>query len=281
MNFFDTSAKKVLPFRFWCQKIMPLTYDDSLSYYEAICKLSAKCNEIIDALNNIDADFKEYVNSAMVNLISYIDQQDALLKVEFDTKINEVIKKHDVEMMNLYQYIVKIQNELYEWFIQDQKRQDNKIAQWLIQLYDEVNELIKDIQTDMNNPVTGEISSIIQAIEDLYNALRYKAFDCITFDSMSQDCLFWDGRLFTALEFDLYGYQKYGYPSCNCYMTNPYTGERDLIANVVNMIISRESNSLDCDEFDGFDYITVTFYDDKEMDAYIADFQNRPILTAR
>lgn len=28
------------PFRFWCQKVLPLAYDDALSYYEVLCKLS-------------------------------------------------------------------------------------------------------------------------------------------------------------------------------------------------------------------------------------------------
>jgi hypothetical protein len=27
------------PFRFWCQKALPLVYDDSLSYYELLCKV--------------------------------------------------------------------------------------------------------------------------------------------------------------------------------------------------------------------------------------------------
>lgn len=277
MNYYD-QAGKVRPLRFWCQKILPLTYDDSLSYYELLCRFASKCNEIIDAINNIDQNFKDYVQGSIDDLKAYIDEQDTLLKVEFNTKINEIIKKHDDELLRLYQYTVKLHNDLWNWVKEDQERQDLKIASWLIELYDEINLLIKDLNTSIDNPITGEITSIKQAINDLYNALRYKAFDCITFDGMAQDCLYWDNRLFTAIEFDLYGYAKYGYPSCNCYMTNPYTGERDLISNVVQMIISKESNSLTCTEFDSTIYITVSFYDDKEMDAYIADFENRPIL---
>ena len=30
---------------FWCQKVIPLVFDDSLSYYEAICKFMQKLNE--------------------------------------------------------------------------------------------------------------------------------------------------------------------------------------------------------------------------------------------
>ena len=39
------------PLAFWCQKILPLTFDDSLSYYEQLCKLANKLNEVIEELN--------------------------------------------------------------------------------------------------------------------------------------------------------------------------------------------------------------------------------------
>ena len=38
--------------RFWCYKILPLVYDDSLSYYELLCKMTAKVNEVITAMND-------------------------------------------------------------------------------------------------------------------------------------------------------------------------------------------------------------------------------------
>lgn len=37
--------------RWGCQKVLPLSYDDSLSYYENVCKLVDKMNEIINAIN--------------------------------------------------------------------------------------------------------------------------------------------------------------------------------------------------------------------------------------
>ena len=35
-------------FRFWCQKVLPAVYDDSLSYYELLCKVIEKLNEVIE-----------------------------------------------------------------------------------------------------------------------------------------------------------------------------------------------------------------------------------------
>lgn len=34
--------------KFWCFKVLPLVYDDSLSYYETLCKVVEKLNEVID-----------------------------------------------------------------------------------------------------------------------------------------------------------------------------------------------------------------------------------------
>ena len=40
-------------FRFWCQKVLPLVYDDSISYYEVLGKMVVYLNQVID---NVNAD---------------------------------------------------------------------------------------------------------------------------------------------------------------------------------------------------------------------------------
>ena len=45
-----------------CQKVLPLVYDESLSYYEVLCKVIQKLNELIKINNNIRGEIhKEYV----------------------------------------------------------------------------------------------------------------------------------------------------------------------------------------------------------------------------
>lgn len=39
--------------RFWCQKILPLVYDDSLSYYELLCKVVEKLNLVIQNVDGL------------------------------------------------------------------------------------------------------------------------------------------------------------------------------------------------------------------------------------
>lgn len=43
---------------FWrCFKVMPLVYDESLSYYEVLCKLTEKLNDVINQLSKIIQKF--------------------------------------------------------------------------------------------------------------------------------------------------------------------------------------------------------------------------------
>ena len=49
----------IRPFRFWCQKVLPLVYDDSLSYYELLCKVVAKLNEVVDNENQLNEAFQQ------------------------------------------------------------------------------------------------------------------------------------------------------------------------------------------------------------------------------
>ena len=42
---------ELTPFAFWCQKVMPAVLDDSLSFYEVLCKLTAKLNDAIETIN--------------------------------------------------------------------------------------------------------------------------------------------------------------------------------------------------------------------------------------
>ena len=49
-------------FKWLCHKILPLAYDDSLSYYEFLCKVLAKLNEVITGINTQNNIIKEQDN---------------------------------------------------------------------------------------------------------------------------------------------------------------------------------------------------------------------------
>lgn len=65
----------IKPLHFWCQKVLPLVYDDSLSYYEVLCKLREKINEIIEISNGWQDQYDELVK-VMEQLQEWIDNFD-------------------------------------------------------------------------------------------------------------------------------------------------------------------------------------------------------------
>ena len=85
---------KIDKVKFWCYKVLPLVYDDSLSYYELLCKVVGKLNELIEKYAAFD-DVVAEIQSAIDALQKQID--------EFDTTYIEKLIKD------------KLANMIYVW----------------------------------------------------------------------------------------------------------------------------------------------------------------------
>ena len=91
-------VKPLKHFRFWCQKVLPLVYDDSLSYYEVLCKVVHYINQIIDSekqiienveqlkeeleevqdwINNFDTSFAESIIREYLATMIFVEISDA------------------------------------------------------------------------------------------------------------------------------------------------------------------------------------------------------------
>ena len=71
--------------KYWVHKILPLTYDDSLSYYEVLAKVSAKLNEVIDYVQEtIYANIRSIMSRAFID-VSY-DETTETISLYFNTE---------------------------------------------------------------------------------------------------------------------------------------------------------------------------------------------------
>lgn len=79
-------------FRFWCQKILPLVYDDSLSYYEILCKVVDYINKLIDDDKSIIDNVNELKNE--LNIVQkWIDNFDTtFIQKQVEEYIAKTIK---------------------------------------------------------------------------------------------------------------------------------------------------------------------------------------------
>lgn len=77
-------------FKFWCQKVLPLVYDDSLSYYETLCK-------VVDYINAIISD-----SGGLVGEVNQLKAELAIVQdwiANFNTAYAEQIIKDKIATM--------------------------------------------------------------------------------------------------------------------------------------------------------------------------------------
>lgn len=73
----------VRPFHFWSQKVIPLVYDESLSYYEVLGKVVEKLNELIEYVDDYTIDLiKEVVDELFVEALYDAETETITLTTE-------------------------------------------------------------------------------------------------------------------------------------------------------------------------------------------------------
>lgn len=87
---FKPSSIDVAPLRFWCQKVLPLVYDDSLSYYELLCKVVDYINNLIETDNDIISDI-DSMKSDLAVVKDFVDN--------FDTTYAERVLRETIATM--------------------------------------------------------------------------------------------------------------------------------------------------------------------------------------
>ena len=75
VNMNSVVNKPVPAFRFWCQKVLPLVYDDSLSYYEVLCKVVDYINHLIETDNQLIGDV-DALKRDMATVMDWINNFD-------------------------------------------------------------------------------------------------------------------------------------------------------------------------------------------------------------
>lgn len=280
MNYND-----ITPLKFWCQKILPLSYDDSLSYYETLCRFADKVNELIERLNLYQEEYRDYVDSQVAYLKRYIDDNDYALKVKLEQKINNFKNEQDAKIQDIENKMLElrdhVQSKLYEYkyalsefkdfVINDQLRQDDYWQAQLSELRDELCSIIGEYTNLIYNPTNGMISTIQQVINDMWNLLRYQAMTVTEFEWLNYDCDRWDSIVFSAFNFDLYGGTKYAKRICECWMISPFTGEKELVTSVIDKMIGDMYEGKTCSYWDSQNF-TATAYDNANRTCQQFDF---------
>lgn len=85
-----------------CHKTLPLVYDEALSYYESVCKLTAKINEMVEVLNNVTVDVLD-------DAYAYTDKAVADGLADVNKSVEEVYSVRD-ELNAQYAEFMRLTN---------------------------------------------------------------------------------------------------------------------------------------------------------------------------
>lgn len=78
-------------FKFYCQKVLPLVYDESLSYYEVLCKLTEYMNKMFETQENFETALAQ-LNLQQQNLANQFIELRQSVSADL-AEMNETLEK--------------------------------------------------------------------------------------------------------------------------------------------------------------------------------------------
>lgn len=216
------SVLKLHPLFFKCHKILPLVYDESLSYYEVLCKCVASLNEVIESTNQLNdnvADINSREN-ALADKVNEIAEEINGFEAEINGKFDELVVRIEAELGEKFEDYDRQFNELKaetqaELLALEQEMKDFmefKFPQFEAEIrelvgeqlalidqrfdaleddlkgyiYTELQKILEEIPEHVwvLDPTTGEYGDIQSVINNFYNVLRYWALTADEFDAL-------------------------------------------------------------------------------------------------
>lgn len=149
-------------FAFWLQKTQPLVYDDALSYYEVLCRISAMLNQLIKQVNDLTDAQKKFIEDATKLLNQIISEWNSMVDTwngweatfnSWKTQWNQWVQKIDNWDEQFNNYVNQI-NQLIkktEEFLTRIENEWNNYQQTINNQINELNTKINNVQGDTTN----------------------------------------------------------------------------------------------------------------------------------
>lgn len=253
------------------ENLMQWKSQHELEYDDLLRRVTALENNITSFETEIERRFSELERELSEEI--YQQLQDALREIHQDLGIMQN------QILDLRDDLTRVIIEFHAY--------DDANREYLIEYIEaRLNEFIQDIPdlTTINvyNPVRGYITSIQDAINDLYNQSRAEALTALEYDSLGLTAAEYDALQLTAWEYDNWGktlIQNSGYYKNPWhYMTSPFTGEYVRLEIVINELASlHKSDALTASEYDALD-ITAAYYDGLDLTAYQYDWNGKTLV---
>lgn len=207
---FDPILKKYdgIPYlRFWCQKVLPAVYDQSLSYYEVLCKLAAFLNKMVEELekmqDNIDAlhkaykDLQDWVNAEIARFEAHMEQHFDDLTQELWNRFEEYKNNTNTTLQQWFNdyatnttnnlnkkfndFVTNANTRIDQMFNTYTSSTNNEFNTWKTDFTNQYNQWKNEVDGQIRN-INSNISSLTTRVATLENMIKkypefnYKSF---------------------------------------------------------------------------------------------------------
>ena len=189
-------------FHFWCQKTLPLVYDDSLSYYEVLAKLTKHLNELTTLVNEIGDELERYegvTDNRLDTLETWrtevdtwraqIDEwkEDVNTWIEQTDAWKQSTENHLTAHDNWISYATGLINDTIMPFIEDMTTRVGNIENRLSGAEDDIDALEDRMDTaeDDIDTLQSDVTGLDSRLDDAETALNseYTYLGTVNYDS--------------------------------------------------------------------------------------------------
>lgn len=270
----------VRPLCSYYRKVLPAVYDDSLSYYEQLCRIKYKLNEVIKNLNDLEENLPSYVKQAIDEALGgweermeaqFAEQNARIAAAEkkIDDSLDDMQAQLDAAIREMEQTINAQLNALYLILVNGINANRAYIDSQISLLKSE----FPDLSTVyVISPVDGQLVKIQDCVNDMYNVLRYGALTAAQYDALQLTAKEYDDKNLTAFTYDMYGLcELWSYLNVHR-MHSVTTGEIVAIpAGVYQLADYVRENGITATAYDTLS-LTASGYDGKAVTAYNYDW---------
>lgn len=176
-----------------CFKVLPLVYDESLSYYEVLCKLTKLIQEMA---KNVDGNFNsikneiEKIYSQITDLKAYVDEQDSKLSNRIDLT-NERITE---EIRKCHEHCEIYAKRLYDQLLDILNQYQGEMKQWVLGEIAKIPTGIPKQFAITGNPETSGLQHDIITVtrESMCDFVNSDKFTCEQVDSIGIPIKFYE-----------------------------------------------------------------------------------------
>ena len=193
--------------RFWCQKVLPAVYDQSLSYYEVLCKLAAFLNKMVEELekmqDNIDAlhkaykDLQDWVNAEIARFEAHMEQHFDDLTQELWNRFEQYKNNTNTTLQQWFNdyatnttnnlnkkfndFVTNANTRIDQMFNTYTSSTNNEFNTWKTDFTNQYNQWKNEVDGQIRN-INSNISSLTTRVATLENMIKkypefnYKSF---------------------------------------------------------------------------------------------------------